>query len=169
VRLFVAVLPTDEVRADLQRRLAPALGSGDRRVRLTPAERWHVTLAFLGEVADERRADVERALTDIPASGPFTLRLAGGGRFGNGRSAAVWAGVQGDLGALTDLHAAIRAALDEHGLPYDDRPLTPHLTIAYTRENVLLDGYLGPQWTVDEFVLVRSLGGYQNLRAWRLS
>jgi 2'-5' RNA ligase len=160
VRLFVAVFPTDEVRADLQRRLASATG-----VRLTPAEKWHITLAFLGEVADERQADVERALTGVPAKGPFRLRLAGGGRFGK---AAVWAGVRGDLDALTDLHAAIREALDEHGLPYDNRPLTPHLTVAYTQETVPLDGYLGPQWTVDEFVLVRSRGGYQNLRAWPL-
>jgi 2'-5' RNA ligase len=159
VRLFVAVFPTDEVRADLQRRLASA------GVRLTAAERWHITLAFLGEVADDRRADVERALTGVPGKGPFTLRLADGGRFGK---AAVWAGVRGDLGALTDLSAAIRAALDEHGLPYDDRPLTPHLTVAYTPETVPLAGYLGPQWTVNEFVLVRSRGGYQNLRAWPL-
>jgi RNA 2',3'-cyclic 3'-phosphodiesterase len=170
VRLFVAVFPTDEVRADLQRRLVP--GAGDRHVRLTSADRWHVTLAFLGEVPDERRAEVERALTGVTAKGAFTLRLAAGGRFGKGRSTAVWAGVRGDLGALTDLHAGIRGALDDHGLAYDDRPLTPHLTLAYGRADVLLDGYLGPQWTVEEFVLVRSHhrdgGGYERLRSWSL-
>jgi 2'-5' RNA ligase len=168
VRLFVAVFPTDEVRADLQRRLARVAAA-----RRTPADRWHITLGFLGEVPDERRADVERALSGVPAAGPITLRLAAGGRFGRGRSTAVWAGVEGDLDALTDLHGAIRAALDADGLPYDDRPLTPHLTLAYAREPSLLsamEGYRGPQWTVGEFVLVRSHhhdgGGYENLRSW---
>jgi len=177
--LFVAVLPSDEARADLKRRLASATHSGDRRsrdrVRLTPADRWHVTLRFLGEVADERQADVERALDGADARAMFALRLAGGGRFGKGPSTALWAGVDGDLAALTDLHADVRYALDATGLTGDDRPLIPHLTVAYARDNGVLralDDYVGPQWTVDEFVLVRSRyadgGGYQNLRSWPL-
>jgi 2'-5' RNA ligase len=177
--LFVAVFPSDEARADLKRRLASATRSGDRRsrdrVRLTPADRWHVTLRFLGEVADERQADVERALDGAAARGTFALRLAGGGRFGKGPSTALWAGVHGDLAALADLHADVRDALDAAGLTGDDRPLTPHLTVAYARDNGVLralDDYVGPQWTVDEFVLVRSRyadgGGYQNLRSWPL-
>jgi len=177
--LFVAVLPSDEARADLKRRLASATHSGDRRsrdrVRLTPADRWHVTLRFLGEVADERQADVERALDGAAARATFALRLAGGGRFGKGPSTALWAGVDGDLAALTDLHADVRDALDATGLTGDDRPLIPHLTVAYARDKGVLralDDYVGPQWTVDEFVLVRSRyadgGGYQNLRSWPL-
>jgi 2'-5' RNA ligase len=178
VRLFVAVFPAGEVRADLQRRLTRALGSGDhpgRKLRLTPADRWHVTLSFLGEVADERQADVERALAGVTAPGAFALRLAAGGRFGKGRSTALWAGVRGDLEALTDLHAGIREALDTGGLPYDDRPLAPHLTLAYGQGGAVLnalEGYAGPQWTVEEFMLVRSHhrdgGGYEKLRTWPL-
>jgi 2'-5' RNA ligase len=180
VRLFVAVFPSDEARADLKRRLASATRAGDRRsrdtVRLTPADRWHITLRFLGEVADERQADVERALDGAAARETFALRLAGGGRFGKGSSTALWAGVDGDLAALADLHAGVRDALNAGGLTGDDRPLTPHLTVAYARDNGVLRtlvDYVGPQWTVDEFVLVRSRyadggGGYQNLRSWPL-
>jgi RNA 2',3'-cyclic 3'-phosphodiesterase len=171
VRLFVAVFPSDAVRDDLEDHLSRA----GRKLRLTPADRWHITLSFLGEVPDEHRADVERALSGVATKGPITLRLVGGGQFGHGRSSAVWAGVEGDLATLDDLHQEIRAALAADGLSYDDRPLTPHLTLSYTRERALLsalEGYLSPQWTADEFVLVRSHyrdgGGYEPLRSWPL-
>lgn len=162
MRLFVAVFPPEEARSDLQRRLT----GGPRIGRLTPVDRWHITLHFLGEVADERQAELENALDAVPVQVERPrLRLAGGGSFGKGRSTAVWAGVQGDLDAL---HDAVTDALGA-----DRTPLTPHLTVAYARGNAIreaLDGYLGPEWTADEFVLVRSHygqgGGYDNLRAW---
>jgi len=193
VRLFVGVFPPASVRDHLRR----ALPSG---LKLTAVGQWHVTLAFLGEVAEERLAEVELALDRV--SGPhrasdaaertsigseqalgglsdaaegatsgrhIELSLAGGGRFANGRSVALWAGVTGDLTGLSGLRAEICAALTG----YNDRPFRPHLTIAYTRGGQaleMLQSYAGPTWTVDEFVLVRSRynegGGYDHLRSW---
>jgi 2'-5' RNA ligase len=160
------VFPRASVRDHLRR----ALPSG---LKLTAVDQWHVTLAFLGEVADERLAEVEQALDGL--SGPrdaargIELRLAGSGRFANGRSVALWAGVAGDLAGLSGLRAEICAALTG----YDDRPFRPHLTIAYARGGqamAALESYAGPTWTVDEFVLVRSRynegGGYDHLRSW---
>lgn len=172
MRLFVAIFPPDEVRADLRRRLASALRRDRARdrprspVRLTSADRWHITLAFLGEVAEERVADVSRALDSaLPPPGKITLRLAGGGHF---QQRALWAGVQGDAPALGDLHDRLAEVL---GL--EPGPLTPHLTVAYARDNAVLhalDGYAGPAWTVEEIVLVHSRhaegGGYVRLRSW---
>jgi 2'-5' RNA ligase len=61
-------------------------------------------------------------------------------------------------------------------LPYETRPLTPHLTVAYAHSPELreaLTGYTGPTWTADEYVLVHSRHtegrGYENVRAWRLT
>jgi 2'-5' RNA ligase len=164
VRLFVGVFPPAAVRADLRR----ALPSG---LKLTAVEQWHVTLAFLGEVPEERLSDVEQALDGVrtTSSRGIGLRLAGGGRFANGRSVALWAGVAGDLAGLSGLRADVCARL----AGYADRPFRPHLTIAYTRAGqalAALEGYAGPTWTVDEFVLVRSRynegGGYDHLRSW---
>ena len=171
MRLFVAIFPPDEVRADLRRRLTGALRRGRERdrgggpVRLTAVDRWHITLAFLGEVEPERLVEVERALDTLPPPGKITLRLAGGGHF---QQRALWAGVHGDASALCVLHDRLGEALDmELG------PLTPHLTVAYARDNAVLralDGYAGPAWTVDEIVLVHSRhgegGGYDRLRSW---
>jgi 2'-5' RNA ligase len=160
VRLFVALFPPIGVLSSLAARL-------DGRGRLTPTERWHITLRFLGEVADDDLADLERALDGIPRAGKISLHLAGGGAFGNGRSTAVWAGVRGEVRALTALHDAVADALG-----VEPGPFTPHLTVAYADNGDVrqaLEGYTGPEWTADEFVLVRSRHGYDRLRSWPLA
>ncbi|MEV4419847.1 RNA 2',3'-cyclic phosphodiesterase [Patulibacter sp. NPDC049589] len=157
--LFVAVFPTEDARFDLQRRL-PA-GS-----RPTRPEKWHVTLAFLGEVPDERTADVAHALSTVPPPGPITLRLAGGGRFGS----VLWAGLAGDLEVLAAFRARIGSALASAGFPIDGRPFRPHLTVSYRFDPGIqqaLTDYAGPSWPVTELALVRSAAGeYHRLQGW---
>ena len=160
MRLFVAVYPPDEVRWDLRRHLIAAGGVGGR---LTPIERWHITLAFLGEVEAERLTAVQRALDLVSVPKGIELRLRGGGRFGRGRSSVLWAGVDGKLG---ELHREVCERLE---LPECD--FTPHLTVAYRDDPAVrraLRGYAGPTWSLDEMALVRSvLGeGYTTVRSW---
>jgi 2'-5' RNA ligase len=66
VRLFVAAYPPvaaldslEEVVAKLHVGQAEAAGVN---ARLAPRSRWHVTVAFLGDVPDDRLPDVEQAL-----------------------------------------------------------------------------------------------------------
>jgi 2'-5' RNA ligase len=178
--LFVAVFPPAEARAHLRHRLAGAhsgKGSGVRPFRLTPMDRWHVTLAFLGEVAPPRLSEVERAVATVSPRDPITLRIAGGGSFGGrGRSGVLWAGLSGDVPALAEVHADLRDALVAADLPHDARPFTPHLTVAYAQDRdvrAALDGYAGPAWTADAMVLVHSRhaegGGYHHVRNWPLT
>jgi 2'-5' RNA ligase len=133
---------------------------------LTDTGKWHVTLLFLGEVAEDRVEAVARILRDVPVPGRFSLRLGGSGRFG----AAAWAAVDGDLEALGDLRAAMKDALDAGGFPSDGRPFTPHLTVSYNGDEATgraLADYTGSPWTVSEFALVRSRdGAYEQLHAW---
>ena len=68
MRLFVAVYPTEEALEHLaaavsRLRLGAAAASGVN-VRLTARPLWHVTLAFLGEVADERVRVAEEAVRE---------------------------------------------------------------------------------------------------------
>ena len=130
---------------------------------LTPIERWHITLAFLGEVEPGRLPEVERALDDVTVPRGLGLRLRGGGRFGRRRSAPLWAGVDGELGELR------RDVCGRLGLPGEE--FTPHLTVAYRDDPVVrlaLDGYGGPSWALHEIALVRSVPGegYTTLRSW---
>ncbi|MEU7904050.1 RNA 2',3'-cyclic phosphodiesterase [Actinoplanes sp. NPDC049118] len=151
------------------RPVSPGLPRRHRgEVRLTAIDKWHVTLAFLGEVPAERLPDVERALDAVTVPKGLELRLRGGGQFGRDRSTVLWAAVDGELGPL---HAQVHERLEAAGLPHDDRAFTPHLTVAYTQDAAVrraLVGYRGPSWTLHEIALVRSdpNEGYTQLRTW---
>ncbi|GAA2892234.1 RNA 2',3'-cyclic phosphodiesterase [Actinoplanes cyaneus] len=156
----MAVYPPVAAREDLLRRLP----SG---ARLTRPAKWHVTLAFLGELS-RGTDEVADTLATVPAPPAFPLRLSGGGRFGS----VVWAGLTGNRKALTSLRESVRLALDNAGFPIDPRPFRPHLTVSYRAEpGVLpaLESYTGPSWPVTSFALVESvLGNYHTLHEWPL-
>ncbi|MFI6821539.1 RNA 2',3'-cyclic phosphodiesterase [Micromonospora sp. NPDC050187] len=187
MRLFVAVHPPPEAMTDLaaqvaRLRIGQAAAAGTN-VRLADPVDAHVTVAFLGEVADDRLPTVRDALGRAagPCRGPEPprLRLGGGGRFGYGRRTVLWVDVLGEVERLGVLAGRIRDELRVAGLPYDDRPFRPHLTIARPGDRIdveedrtTLDGYLGPSWPATEAVLVRSHLGpvrrYEHLAAWPL-
>ncbi len=137
----------------------------------TAVERWHLTLLFLGAVPpDAVRPLTERVGEAVLAAPPVTLRLAGGGRFGSVRRPQVlWAGLAGDVAALSDLAARLGRAARSLRLPVEDRPFRPHLTLGRWRpgrpaDGTLADrlsGYAGPEWPVREVALVQSTLGPQ--------
>src|SRR5258707_1829560 len=61
MRLFVAVTPPQAALAELDA-AAAALRADWPGLRWAGLDKWHVTLAFLGEVADERLADLQTRL-----------------------------------------------------------------------------------------------------------
>jgi 2'-5' RNA ligase len=173
VRLFVAVDPPAEAVAHLgpfvdglevSRANAPG-----RSTRVAARDRWHITLAFLGDVPTERvdaAADAVRAAGAAWSGGPIEISVAGGGMFGRGPGTVLWAGLAGDVPALRALATDLRRTLRRARLPHDDRPPRPHLTLArpgarLEREVIRADvatlsGYAGPAWRVTEMRLVRS-------------
>ena len=115
----------------------------------------------------------------VAATPAMTLRLAGAGRFGPARRPQVaWAGVDGDVGPLTGLASRLAAAARGLGLPVEDRPFHPHLTLGRWRpgrpaDGTLTDqltGYRGPDWAVAGVQLERShLGAaarYETVATW---
>jgi 2'-5' RNA ligase len=169
--LFIAAYPPGEVLAHFKE-LASTLWLAQpqplgRSLRFESTERWHITLAFLGEVPEER---AEAAAAALPQGGrPVRLSIAGGGRFGEGRFTVVWAGLRGDIDGLHALSTGIRARLTDNRLAFDQRPLQPHLTLARPRDRLrpdrlaedlhALDRYQGPEWTMDDVRLMRSYLG----------
>jgi RNA 2',3'-cyclic 3'-phosphodiesterase len=164
LRLFAAVLPP----ADVVDELGLLVGelkelAGADRLRWTGPPGWHFTLAFYGEVGEDVVPELSRRLERAARrSEPFALAVRGGGRFGHGR--ALWAGAEGDLGALRLLAGRAEAAARKAGVPMrEHRPYTPHLTVARSREDVdvrpyvtALDAFAGRTWTVSDLALVRS-------------
>jgi 2'-5' RNA ligase len=180
-RLFFAVDLSEEARADLLRALAPLHGEPGEPHWTAPA-RWHLTLLFLGSVPDDRLPDVATAAAPaLAGTPPLTLRLAGGGRFGSlRRPQVVWTGLDGDVAALVELAERLRGAVHALGLPVEDRPFRPHLTLGRWRPGRPADGtlshrltgYRGPAWSVTQVRLLESHLGpaprYDTVAAWPL-
>ena len=146
VRLFVALRPPPYAVEDLRA----------HRPRWPSApERWHVTLAFLGDVGSP--AEVDERLRERLADHPtFALRLEGSGTFG--RNGPVWVGVGGDVDALRDLAADTARAAADAGIALERKAFRPHLTVGKRGHpsSTSLAGYRGPEWRADEVELVRS-------------
>ncbi|WP_029010825.1 RNA 2',3'-cyclic phosphodiesterase [Azospirillum halopraeferens] len=128
IRLFVALaLPED-----LRQRLA-GLGGGVPGARWTEPENLHLTLRFIGDVPDDRLADIDAALAGVESPG-FALVFDGVGVFGNARNARIlWAGVERSE-ALNHLQGKIESALVRGGEPRDERRFTPHVTLARLKD-----------------------------------
>jgi 2'-5' RNA ligase len=172
VRLFVAVDPSPAAAAHLAEfvgglEVARPTEPG-RSTRLADASRWHVTLAFIGEVEPE---SVERATTALTRAGaeaadPIRVRVAGGGRFGRRRFTVLWAALTGDVDLLTGLANGVRRELRRARVPFDHKSFKPHLTLARPGDRLAeeqlrsdlaaLDTYVGPEWTVDAVHLYSS-------------
>jgi 2'-5' RNA ligase len=132
-RLFVALdLPAVERRAlaERGRRLAADLGG-----RPVGEANLHLTLAFLGRVAPERAPGLEAALGEALTGPAPRLEIAGAVAFPRPARATV-AGVElRDLtGALAALHRRVAEAVERGaGIPPEDRPLRPHVTLVRFR------------------------------------
>jgi 2'-5' RNA ligase len=133
VRLFLAIpLPPD-----LAARAFEILPTSLPALRRVKAENLHITLAFLGQTPDERLDDVAAAAADAAALvPPFTLSFDRAGRFPErGRPRVVWLGIADGEASVIALGAGVYAGLRSRGLPFDDRPLAPHLTLARVVED----------------------------------
>src|SRR5688500_13334406 len=166
MRMFVAVLPPQQALEDLAEFLLPRR-EAEPGFRWTVEDQWHITLAFMAQVADRHLDDLlarlERAAARRTA---FDLTVLGGGAFPNaGRAKVLYAGL--DVGAhreeLTRLATGARAAGNKAGADADGGRFHPHLTLArigrpmdVTRWVRVLDSYRGPTWCADEIGLVQS-------------
>ena len=126
--------------------------------RTSRSDQWHVTLAFLGEVAQPAVLH-EPLRTAAAAHAPFELRLEGAGSFRGAR--VVWVGVGGDIGELSALARSVQQACRDAGVVLDDRPLRPHLSVGKVGRLApeALRDYCGPSWRVSEVELVQSVLG----------
>jgi len=186
LRLFAAVYPPAPAVehlvsfvSGLRVGLAAAEGVNTRLAR---ADTLHVTMAFLGDVADDRLTAVTAALARAVDGPAPSVCLTGGGRFGRGAFTVLWTGLGGDVDALRGLAGTLRRSLKKARLPHDDRPWKPHLTIArpgdrldraaIDADRAALAAYRGPVWPAAEVVLMRSHLGprptYDRLAAWPL-
>ncbi|GAB2820700.1 2'-5' RNA ligase family protein [Lentzea nigeriaca] len=132
MKFFTALFPPRHVVDELA-----AVLDGVRGVEWTKPEKWHITLCFHGETADEERFNALEG-HEVPE-----LRLR---NFGDFRRRILWAGVEGDLNQL----ARAAGANDNW---------QAHLTVAYGYRGQPMPAFESSPWQPSEAVLVSSADG----------
>jgi RNA 2',3'-cyclic 3'-phosphodiesterase len=165
-RVFFALWPDDHLRA----RLAALARRMDANGRVVPAEHLHLTLAFPGSVASEVvAAMISRADTiEVPK---IPLRLDQLGYFRRPRVA--WLGPSEPPPELDALAAAVQGICQECGVPMEDRPFRPHVTLRRFVTRFHPVPVEPMEWSANGMVLIESgrggrPGPYRVLRVWPL-
>jgi 2'-5' RNA ligase len=165
--LFFALWPDEAARQALGALARDvALAAGGKPV---PEEKIHLTLAFLGEIAADRRPEVTRAADDTRGAA-FSLGLDRVGAFRRARVA--WAGTSKAPQPLLELQGALAARLAERGFALEEREFAPHLTLARKIARPLTPASIPPiamEGTALTLVLSETgTGRYTTLESWAL-
>jgi 2'-5' RNA ligase len=138
MRLFVAIDLDEASRgavADLQTRLSRSLE--DRRksgLKWVSPQHVHLTLAFLGELTDDRGAAVTEAMRQPIDAEPFELVFGGFGVFPpSGPPRVLWLGVMSGQEEVAAVQRVIAARIAQLGIALEERKFHPHLTLARWR------------------------------------
>ena len=163
MRIFVAIELNEVCRAALED------GVAELRERV-PGVRWvrpeslHLTMKFVGDLAEVDVPDVIDSLSDVVGS-RFEMHVAGISGFpSRGALRVIHAGVIDDDGdVLAPLHAAVEEAL---GMKPEARGFVPHITLGRvkkSRQDLSAADLEADTWFgrvgVDSFVLMRSVLG----------
>ena len=137
MRLFTAIdIPTDvkDHILALLNRLRPLA-----KISWSPVENLHITTKFIGEWPDPRLDEIKRALSAVSPAAAFDIEVRGLGWFPNPRHPRVfWVGVDGGQ-PLRALAHATEQAVAALGVPVEQRPYSPHLTLARIKDRVALE------------------------------
>ena len=163
MRLFVAIIPPDEVVEDLTDFLRPRRDAG-AELRWTDPEHLHLTLAFLPEVGEAGMDRLTEALTERCAAIPAAaMRLSGGSAFPNPYAARVLFAAAEPEPWLGKVARAARNAAGHAGVVVDGGRFHPHVTVARLRRPTeatrwirILQEYESPGWVAESACLVQS-------------
>ena len=128
MRLFIALDLEDCIRERLAR-FVDGVRNFAPDARWVKPESLHVTLKFIGEQPGSTVERITQALTAVCV--PTTkIRFQGYGFFPTPKSARVfWIGMEASP-QLAALAAAIEDTMGICGIPKEERPFSPHLTLA---------------------------------------
>jgi 2'-5' RNA ligase len=183
-RVFVAVPLHDPALSEVTAIVESVRGAADpdvRDVRWVRLDGLHLTLRFIGLVAEDRLAAIETVLDRVAASAvPFEVAIEGAGAFpSSGRPRVLWLGVSDGHENLAGIAGTLSEELAAIGLEPDDRPYRGHLTVARADgirsgpvvARRLVDAAAGRRttFTAKELVLFQTISGggparYERLR-----
>ena len=128
MRLFIALDIDEDIRERISRFV-----EGVRN--FAPDARWmnpdsmHATLKFLGEQPEETCESIKKSLTQLSTAG-CEIHFKGYGFFPTAKSARVfWVGIEA-APELVAMAGMVDNKMAELGIPKEERPFSPHLTLA---------------------------------------
>ena len=135
IRSFIALPISGPARDTLRNTIKELDVTLGDKIRWVRPEGIHLTLKFMGDVDPKIIEGLLLLLPDLVTGfKPFELTISELGCFPNNRRPRVlWAGVQGDLSILRDLHLAVDNVVNKVGLPAERRDFSPHLTLGRVR------------------------------------
>jgi RNA 2',3'-cyclic 3'-phosphodiesterase len=166
MRMFLAINLPDEVLSHLQR-LQEMIKEQVPKLSLTRLDQLHITLKFLGDVDPRQVRELTDSLLNVRASAAIELHAARLACFPDpGPVRIVAAEMEGDLGALKSVHAAIEQRCKFLGFDREGRAYRPHVTIGRARptlpsstRDIVRDLEVplpGPKFTFSEYFLYES-------------
>ena len=132
MRVFIAVDLPNEIRNELAK-LQRNLNAVTDTARWVTPESIHVTLKFIGEIADKRMEEIDAALTGLTWKS-FAITVRGVGFFPGNRSPRVfWAGMEAPT--MQNLAEELDSRMERWGFEKEKRKFRPHITLARARDS----------------------------------
>ncbi len=124
MRLFVAIDLPERVKDQLD-----DLCTGVSGARWVNREQMHLTLRFIGEVDTRQFEAIQTVLAGIRCPS-FEMVLKGVGQFPpKGKPRVLWVGIAAPR-PLHQLAGNVETVLRQAGIPPEERPFSPHITLA---------------------------------------
>lgn len=135
MRLFTALDLPGEIVGNLEevlRRLKPTA-----QIQWSRPQNLHITIKFVGELADSRVGELKQALAGVPKRGTIPVRIRRVGFHPNPHAPhSFWCGI--DAPGLDALASDTDSAAATVGVARETRPFSPHLTLARIRDRARL-------------------------------
>lgn len=133
MRTFIALDFDDRIRGRLSE-LQSQLRKACPGVKWVDPGQIHLTLKFLGEIDPAQADPIGQELNELSRSAArFDVHVHRVGAFPPaGPARVLWAGLSG--GGLAALHRACEERMAMLGFPPEDRPFSPHLTLARNKD-----------------------------------
>lgn len=153
-RLFIALGLPPSITQEISLIVKKIKSSADQKdvdMTFAPSANWHITLAFLGEVSEEKNIKVHAVLKKFAATQEaLSLSLRNLGGFPDITGArTLWVGVSSSRALLDCQHNLIKA-LNPLGFASENREYIPHLTIAKLRNHKNIKELVSP-WIRKDF------------------
>lgn len=136
-RVFVAIGCGVETRAAQIAQLSALFPNGSLPGKPVPPANWHVTLRWVGDVDEVTVDRLLAGLDEADLGHRFTVTLGGLGAFPRpDRAGVLWRSVSAPNDRIQDLANEVEEVCQAVGLPAEERPYVPHLTLSRFRPQV---------------------------------